>query len=116
MNNGVERKHPGQGSIGERQRQYVSLLELDVRVPSAGFAQQVRREIQAVHPDAAAVEERGRLPGATPQIISRPAPADLGGKSAQQLPVQGLVREFAGEAVRVLPCDRVVTSPDVVGG
>src|SRR5262249_59484412 len=80
-----------------------------------GFAQQVRREIQAAHTDAAAVEERSRLPGAAPKVINPAAPTDLGRKAAQQLPVQGLVREFTGEAVRILPCDRVVTSPDVIG-
>src|SRR5262249_19607779 len=61
------------------------------------------------------VEERGCLPGAAPKVINLAAPTDLGRKATQQLPVQGLVREFTSEAVRILPRDRVVTSPDIVG-
>src|SRR5262249_53361812 len=59
--------------------------------------------------------EGGRLPGAAPEVINVAAPPDLGRKAAQQRPVQGLVREFVGEPLRVLPRDRVVTSPDVIG-
>ena len=35
MDDGVERNHPGQGSIGKGQRQQVSLLKRDARVPLA---------------------------------------------------------------------------------
>src|SRR5262249_24045889 len=115
MDNGVESNHPSQGSVGQWQCQHVPQLELKTGVPPPGLAQQLPRQIQPAHADAAAVEESSRLPGAAPKVINLPAATDLGRKAAQQLPVQGLVREFASEAVRVLPRDRVVTSPDVIG-
>src|SRR5262249_49109537 len=95
--------------------QHVPRLKRDAGVPLFGFAQEIRREIQAAHFDAAAVEESSGLPGPAPKIINLSAPTNLRRKTAQQLAVQGLVREFASEAVGVLPRDRVVTSPDVIG-
>src|SRR5439155_19427352 len=90
-------------------------LERDAGVQPGGLPQQFRRDIQATHADVAAVQIGGRLPRATAEVPHLPAPTDFAREPAEQLPVERLVIEIAGESFRVFPRDRVVTSPDVLG-
>jgi hypothetical protein len=77
MDNGVECDHSGQSSVTKWQRQHVPQLERDAGMPLASFVQQTRRQIQTSHCDPLAVEERGCLAWAAPQVINLSSPYQL---------------------------------------
>src|SRR5579872_379185 len=107
MDDGIESHDACQRTVGKGQGQHIAMNELDVCVPLAGFPNQLGRKIKTSNADAESVEECRRLAWTAPEVVNLSASSYFVGKTAQQLAVQGLVREFVSEPLRVLPGDYV---------